>query len=196
MGFIYSNARIVFDCKGWERRRDVRAQEYRKYNKAMHGQRASADSKKKKKSDAELMKMVSMNLVGQGQAFGAGDLGPNHVEDEEDDDEDEEEGGSDGETEEEWLARDLTERQQATAQSQRRAVSREAEVGACEHNLALLQSKSTQRREREDRHKHSAPHAQSHAPPLRSAICSSHSRKMGTFLTLLIVAADVMCDAL
>jgi len=134
----------------------------------MHGHRASADSKKKKKkkSDAELMKMVSMNLVGQGQAFGAGALGPNHAEDEEDDDEENDEEGSNGETEEEWLARDLTERQQATAQSQRRAVSREAEVGACEHNLALLQSKSTTtQREREKRHKHSAPHAQSHAPP-------------------------------
>ena len=46
---------------------------------------------------------------------------------------------ADEETEEEWLARDLKERQLAIAQSHRRAVSREAEVGACEHNLALLQ---------------------------------------------------------
>ena len=55
---------------GWERRRDARAEEYRKQRSS---QRASSGGKKGK-SNAELMKMVTMRFAGQ--TFDAGDIGP------------------------------------------------------------------------------------------------------------------------
>ena len=112
--------------EGWSRRRDPRAEAARSRREAA----AKAASGRKKKTDAELMQMVSMTLAGK--SFGAGLQGAERHKEEDDELEEEED-------EEALLRREAAERKRQQRASQRRAAGREAEVGACEHNLALLQ---------------------------------------------------------
>jgi hypothetical protein len=89
---------------------------------------------RQKKSDKELMAMVSKSLGGK--SLGATALGHQQKTTAEKEAEEEEE---EEEEERVWLEQQAEERKQLRRATQRRAGSREAEVGACEHNLALLQ---------------------------------------------------------